>query len=57
MSIAQRVAARALYNRWFYAPHWTGRRCAECLHRLGFVWNGSRYTPPSQERFLEGIRA
>jgi hypothetical protein len=56
MSIAQRVAARALYGRWFYAPHATGRRCAERLRVLGFVWDGSRWHRPTKERFLEGLK-
>lgn len=56
MSIAQRVIALKTYRSWFYAPHFTGRHCAERLIALGFVWNGSRWRAPSAERFLQGIK-
>jgi hypothetical protein len=55
MTIAQRAAGMAMYKRWFYAPHFTGRHCVERLYVLGFVWNGKRWTPPSAVRFLQGI--
>jgi len=56
MSIAQRVSAAALYKRWFYAPHFTGRRCALRLLALGFVWDGAKWHMPTAERFLEGLK-
>lgn len=56
MSIAMRVSARAIYSRWFYAPHLSGRRCVERLRALGFLWDGQQWHLPSRERFLEGIR-
>jgi hypothetical protein len=56
MSIAERVTARHVYQTWFYAPHFTGRRCAERLRALGFVWDGARWHWPTRERFMQGIR-
>jgi hypothetical protein len=56
MSIAQRATAKAIYQRWFYAPHWTGRRCAERLRALGFVWDGAHWHMPTEARFLEGLK-
>jgi len=57
MTIAERVIARHVYQQWFYAPHFSGRRCAERLRALGFVWDGARWRTPSAARFLQGIRA
>lgn len=56
MSIAERVTARFVYQRWFYAPHFTGRRCVERLRVLGFVWDGQRWLIPPVARFLEGLK-
>lgn len=55
MTIAQRITAITLYKRWFYAPHYTGRRCVERLLVLGFTWDGARWHQPSAARFLEGL--
>lgn len=55
MTLRQRITARMLYQRWFYAPQCTGRYAATQLVDLGFTWDGRRWQPPSVQAFLYSI--
>jgi hypothetical protein len=55
--LLKRATALALYRRWFYAPHYTGRRCAVRLEALGFTWSGSHWARPSRDEFVWRVMA